>query len=143
MKIQSLSQIQASILEPSLYFHESILLVLLIRHLEVMCTLDMPHDHQTLRILQHLLSRNIVQRYCFDESCICTQLDQLLFIRKIFHSFFVVLQKVALCLLIGGLSMSKKSVDSTIDSDCSITAKVFSALLNGVTNSSRKSVTAP
>ena len=42
--------------QESWYFHESNLLVLMIRHLKVKYILDMPHDHQIVRTLQHLSS---------------------------------------------------------------------------------------
>ena len=52
-------------LDQSLHLHTSILLVLMILLLKVKFSFDMPHDHQIVRTLQHLSSKNTVQEQPF------------------------------------------------------------------------------
>ena len=82
-----------------MYLHKSILLVLMIRHIQDVCTLDVPHDHQIVRILQHLSSKNSI----WVQPCLRIRAS-VHYLVKCHHeddinSLLVVLQQVSLCLL--------------------------------------------
>ena len=108
-----------------LYLHESILLVLMIRHLEVMCTLDMPRSHQIQKNLPHLSSWSIVQRQLFWQILLLHTMWSIALHSKRFctRSLWLCNRLPCACSLVwSGLWIFNKSADPTVDFDCSISA---------------------